>query len=117
MTGWLSFLACGLLVSLAVALWRVWRGPGRADRMMAAQLIGTVGVGTVMVFAFLGDRAALDVALVLALLAAFAAVAFVKAASPDGTGDPEQAPALPPAAPPAEPPNEARNDGRPGGER
>ena len=89
MTGWLTFLACGLLVSLAGALWRVWRGPAQADRMMAAQLVGTGGVGTVMVLAALGDWAALDVALVLALLAAFAAAAFVKASSADGAGDPE----------------------------
>ena len=114
MTGWLGFVATGLLISLAGALWRVWRGPAQADRMMAAQLVGTGGVGVVMVLAMLGDRAALDVALVLALLAAFAAVAFVKAASPDGTGDPEEAAAHLPTgqtdadragqAPPREPP-------------
>ena len=101
MTLWLASLATGLLLTLAGALWRVWRGPGQADRMMAAQLVGTGGVGVVMVLAALGDWAALDVALVLALLAAFAAVAFVKAASEDGTGDPEAEPAeLPPGAEP-----------------
>ena len=92
MTAWLGFVATGLLLTLSGALWRVWRGPGQADRMMAAQLVGTGGVGVVMVLAALADWAALDVALVLALLAAFAAVAFVKAASPDGTGDPEETP-------------------------
>ncbi len=90
MTGWLTFVAGGLLVSLAGALWRVWRGPAQADRMMAAQLVGTGGVGVVMVLAGLGNWAALDVALVLALLAAFAAAAFVKANSTDGAGDPEE---------------------------
>ncbi len=90
MIGWLTFVAVGLLLSLAGALWRVWRGPAQADRMMAAQLVGTGGVGVVMVLAALGDWAALDVALVLALLAAFAAVAFVKANSADGAGDPEE---------------------------
>ena len=91
MTVWLGFLAVALLLTLGAALWRVWRGPGQADRMMAAQLVGTGGVGVVMVLAALGDWAALDVALVLALLAAFAAVAFVKAQSADGAGDPEEA--------------------------
>ena len=100
MTLWLGFLATALLCTLAGALWRVWRGPGQADRMMAAQLVGTGGVGVVMVLAALSDWAALDVALVLALLAAFAAVAFVKAASPDGTGDPEEVPAELPPDPP-----------------
>lgn len=90
MSGWLAFLAVALLASLAVALWRVWRGPTDADRMMAAQLVGTAGVGLLLIFWALGERAALDVALVLALLAALAAVGFVKAASPDGAGDPEE---------------------------
>ena len=89
---WLWLVSLGLLVSLAAALWRVWRGPGRADRMMAAQLVGTAGVGLMMLQAALGTEAALDVALVLALLAAFAAVGFVKATSRDGAGDPEEEP-------------------------
>lgn len=89
MTGWLTLVAALLLLSLAGALWRVWRGPGAADRMMAAQLVGTGGVAVVLLLAATGGWAAIDVALVLALLAAFAAVAFVKAASRDGRGDPE----------------------------
>jgi len=88
--GWLAFLAVLLLGSLAAALWRVWRGPTDADRMMAAQLVGTAGVGLLLILWALGEGAALDVALVLALLAALAAVGFVKAASPDGAGDPEE---------------------------
>ena len=90
MSLWLTGIATGLLLTLAGALWRVWCGPGQADRMMAAQLVGTGGVGVVMVLAALSDWAALDVALVLALLAAFAAVAFVKAHSADRAGDPEE---------------------------
>ena len=90
MTLWLTLIALGVLGSLAGALWRVWHGPGPADRMMAAQLIGTGGVGLLVVLAPLQDWAALDVALALALLAALAAVGFVKARSPDGAGDPEE---------------------------
>jgi multicomponent Na+:H+ antiporter subunit F len=90
MTVWLSFVAAGVLASLAGALWRVWRGPRLADRMMGAQLVGTGGVAVLMLLAPLGDWAALDVAMVLALLAALAAVGFVKASSPDGAGDPEE---------------------------
>ncbi len=95
MTLWLTFVALGVLASLAGALWRVWRGPREADRMMAAQLVGTGGVGLLVVLAPLQDWAALDVALVLALLAALAAVGFVKARSDDGAGDPEEAPPTP----------------------
>jgi multicomponent Na+:H+ antiporter subunit F len=92
MTAWLTLIALGVLASLAGALWRVWQGPGSADRMMAVQLVGTGGVGLLVVLAPLQDWAALDVALVLALLAALAAVGFAKARSPDGAGDPEETP-------------------------
>ncbi len=89
MTGWFLAAATLLLLTLAGALWRVWTGPGRADRMMAAQLVGTGGVAVVLLLAAATDWAMIDVALVLALLAAFAAVAFVKAETPEGRGDPE----------------------------
>jgi len=79
-----------LLLAVAGSLVRVFRGPTRADRMMAAQLVGTVGAATVLLLAVAAAAwAAIDVALVFALLAAFAAVAFVKTASPDGADDPE----------------------------
>ncbi len=90
MTFWLSLIATGLLASLAGALWRVWRGPRAADRMMGAQLVGTAGVAVLMLLAPVEGWAALDVALLLALLAALAAVGFAKATSPDGAGDPEE---------------------------
>lgn len=81
-----------ILLSLGFALWLVWRGPKRADRMMAAQLAGSAGVAVVLLLAPLSTWAALDVALVLALLAALAAVGFVKSASAEGCGDPETEP-------------------------
>ena len=80
MSGWLTGLAVLVLVSIGAALWRVGRGPASADRMMAAQLVGTGGIAVLVLLAAAGkDWAILDVALVLALLAALAAVAFVKA--------------------------------------
>ena len=90
MTLWLSVVTFGVLCSLGLALLRVWLGPGRADRMMAAQLAGTGGVATLLLIAALQDRAALDVALILALSGALAALGFVKATSTDGGGDPEE---------------------------
>ncbi|MDZ7714172.1 MAG: monovalent cation/H+ antiporter complex subunit F [Rhodovibrio sp.] len=90
MTFWLSLIATGLLASLAGALWRVWRGPRAADRMMGAQLVGTAGVAVLMLLAPAEGWATLDVALLLALLAALAAIGFAKATSPDGAGDPEE---------------------------
>jgi len=90
-TVWLHIVAIVLLASLGGALWRVWRGPLQTDRMMAAQLVGTGGVAVLIVLAALQDWTLLVVAFALALLAALAAVGFVKADSPDGAGDPEEA--------------------------
>ena len=76
-----------VLAMVALGLVRVLRGPGDADRMMAAQLLGTGGIAVLLlVGAAAGADAVIDVALTLALLAAFASIAFVKAvpgAAPD----------------------------------
>jgi multicomponent Na+:H+ antiporter subunit F len=67
----------GLMLSLLLGLVRVLRGPEAGDRMLAAQLIGTTGVGLLMLLGLLLNVPALtDVALILALLAAVAAAAF-----------------------------------------
>ncbi|MBL1378885.1 monovalent cation/H+ antiporter complex subunit F [Zobellella iuensis] len=74
----LSLVAGLLLLSLLLGLWRVWRGPAAADRMLAAQLFGTTGIGLLLVLAESMQEPALrDVALVLAVLAILATVAFV----------------------------------------
>ncbi len=74
-------LALFLLLTLVAGLWRVLRGPTAADRMLAAQLFGTTAVACVLLLAQVYDRPSLrDVALVFALLAAVAAVAFVRRA-------------------------------------
>jgi multicomponent Na+:H+ antiporter subunit F len=72
--------AAFILGMVALGLVRVLRGPADADRMMATQLLGTGGIAAVLLLgAATDERAAVDVALTLALLAAFAAFAFVKA--------------------------------------
>lgn len=74
----LSLVAGLLLLSLLLGLWRVWRGPAAADRMLAAQLFGTTGIALLLVLAESMQEPALrDVALVLAVLAILATVAFV----------------------------------------
>jgi len=74
----LELVAVLLLVTLVLGLIRIWRGPTVADRMLAAQLFGTTGVGLLLVLAELQRMPALrDVALVLALLAVMAVLAFV----------------------------------------
>ncbi len=74
-------MALFLLLTLAAGMWRILCGPTPADRMLAAQLFGTTAVATLLLLAQAFDRPHLhDVALVFALLAAVAAVAFVKRA-------------------------------------
>ena len=78
MTDFLLASSGFVLAMVAVGFIRVLRGPANADRMMAAQLLGTGGIATLLLMAAAVNVAALvDVALVLALLAAFASVAFV----------------------------------------
>lgn len=68
-----------IVLMVAIGLVRVARGPGRAERMMAAQLLGTGAIGALLLFAAAtGEAAVVDVALTLALLGAFASIAFVK---------------------------------------
>ena len=72
-----------VLAMVALGLVRVLRGPGDADRMMAAQLLGSGGIAALLLGgAAVGDPSVVDVSLTLALLAAFAAIAFVKFAQP-----------------------------------
>lgn len=68
-----------LLLTLLGGLVRVVRGPTEPDRMLAAQLTGTTGVGVLLLLSEAVDRPSLvDVALVFALLAAVTTVAFVR---------------------------------------
>jgi len=75
--------AGAILFTVAVGLVRILGGPGDADRMMAAQLIGTGGIASLLLIAAAtGARGVDDVALGLAILAAFASAAFVKSGAP-----------------------------------
>lgn len=86
----LLLAAAGLiLLTVAVGLARILRGPENVDRTMAAQLLGTGGIAILLlVAAATGVRGAEDVALGLALLAAFASVAFVTSLAPPSGDDP-----------------------------
>jgi len=83
MTEFLTAALGFILAILAVGLVRILRGPGDADRMMAAQLIGTSGIAALLLLGTVsGVPAAVDVAMTLALLAAFTSIAFVKKGAP-----------------------------------
>jgi multicomponent Na+:H+ antiporter subunit F len=82
-----------VLAMVALALFRILRGPTDADRMMAAQLLGTGAIAAVLLLGVAaGDTASVDVALTLALLAAFAAFAFVTAHADRGDAPDQDAP-------------------------
>ena len=93
MAEFMQWMAAFLVLMVALGLVRVARGPGRAERMMAAQLLGSGAIGVLLLFAVAhGETAAIDVALTLALLAGFASIAFVKfALRQDRANDDEEA--------------------------
>lgn len=78
MAEFLLAAASFVLIMVALGLVRILRGPTVADRIMAAQLLGTGGIAALLLIArATGVPSAIDVALSLALLAAFASAAFV----------------------------------------
>jgi multicomponent Na+:H+ antiporter subunit F len=81
MTEFLLLSAGFLLVNLVVAMISLGRGPTAADHLLVALLFGTAGVAILLLLAYAANDAALvDVALVLALLAAVTGTAFVQRA-------------------------------------
>jgi multicomponent Na+:H+ antiporter subunit F len=87
--------AAAVLITVALGMVRILRGPGDADRVMAAQLLGTGGVAALLLSGIARGRpASLDLALTLAVLAAFASIAFVKGAAiaQDESADRDDAP-------------------------
>ncbi|QQO57174.1 MAG: hypothetical protein N838_31340 [Thiohalocapsa sp. PB-PSB1] len=77
-----------LLANLVVALIAAARGPTPADRMLMALLFGTTGTAVLALLATAGNTTSLvDVALVLALLAAIGGIAFATRAWRAGRDD------------------------------
>lgn len=91
MADFLLAAAAFVLAMVALGLIRILRGPGDADRMMAAQLLGTGGIAVLLLLGTAtAEAATIDVALTLALLAAFASFAFVRAQSAPAQRDSTQ---------------------------
>jgi multicomponent Na+:H+ antiporter subunit F len=82
MASFLSGAAGFVLMTVALGLVVILRRPAEVDHMMAAQLLGTGGVAVLLLLAAATKTPpVVDVALLLALFAAFAAVAFIRSAS------------------------------------
>ncbi len=72
-------MAMFLVLNILAGLWRVAKGPDQADRMVAAQLFGTTGVATLLLLAQALDSPYIkNAALLFALLAVMAVLAFVR---------------------------------------
>lgn len=81
MSLFLMSVALFLLANLLLALFVATRGPTAADPMLTALLFGSTGIGILALLAGAADMPALvDVALVLALLAAVSGLAFARRA-------------------------------------
>jgi multicomponent Na+:H+ antiporter subunit F len=92
MTEFLMATAAYVLVMVALGLGRILYGPGKADRLMGALLLGSGGIAALLLFGTATQTpGVLDLALVLALLAAFASITFVVSGSPAKAGGPEAA--------------------------
>lgn len=88
MTEFLLGAAAFVLGTVALGLVRILRGPSDADRLLAAQLLGTGGVAALLLLGVATREAAVgDLAVVLTLLAAFAAVGFVTGRPGAATSD------------------------------
>ena len=87
----LALIAVLLLLALVGGLWRVVVGPTAADRLVAAQLLGTLGIGILLLSAQLtGEPAGRDAALLMAVLSLVATMTFVRRLAPKapaGGGD------------------------------
>jgi multicomponent Na+:H+ antiporter subunit F len=85
----LLFAASLIVLMVAIGLARVLRGSNDVERLMAVQLLGTGGIAALLLIADATTVPGVeDVALGLALLAAFATIAFINLLDAD-QGDAE----------------------------
>ena len=86
MNAFLLPVAAVILGTAIVALVRVVRGPSLTDRTAALQLLGTGGIAVLALIGIAMDlRAAIDLALVLAVLAPLAMIAIFRGAAKSTT--------------------------------
>jgi multicomponent Na+:H+ antiporter subunit F len=79
MDSFLFLIASFILAMVAGGLIIILRRPAEVDRIMAVQLLGTGGVAILLILAITTKVSPIvDVALMLALFAAFTTVAFVR---------------------------------------
>lgn len=92
MEGLYFALAVFLILNIIAGLFRVLRGPTRADRMLAFQLFGTTGVAALLLLSEASREPMLrDIALVFALLSVITSAGFARTVKgrngPEGAAD------------------------------
>lgn len=75
----INIVMVALIVALALAFIRLVRGPSLPDRVVTLDLIGTIVVGIIAVYAMMTDQPVfIDAAIVLALIVFLGTVAFAR---------------------------------------
>ncbi len=70
-----------VVLCLVAGVVRIWLGPGKVNRLLAAQLFGSMSVTiTILLASVLNLESLIDLAIVLSLLASIAVIAFIKLA-------------------------------------
>lgn len=86
-------IALLLLLTLLLAFVRVCRGPSAEDRLLGIQSFGTVGTAVMILLSQTMDlQGLLDVALILAMLAAVTVITFTRILPGAAEVDPEERP-------------------------
>jgi len=79
MDGFFIIVIVFLLINIAMGLFRVWRGPTVADRLLTTQLFGTTGMAILLVLAgYLKDLTLLNVAITFNILAILLVIGLVQ---------------------------------------
>ncbi|KFD39129.1 cation:proton antiporter [Schleiferia thermophila] len=66
-----------LVISMLLVFYRFLKGPSMPDRIVAVDLLITIGIGIIAIYSIVSNRAPfLDIAMVLALIAFLSTVAF-----------------------------------------
>ncbi|MFN4080685.1 MAG: cation:proton antiporter [Saprospiraceae bacterium] len=66
-----------LAASIVLVFWRFLKGPGISDRVVALDLLITIGIGVIAIYSIVSNQPTfLDIAMILALIAFLGTVAF-----------------------------------------
>jgi multicomponent Na+:H+ antiporter subunit F len=78
MSGWIGYGALTvLMITVAITFWKMRQGPSLPDRVVALDLLTTVGIAITAVYAMMmNEPLIMDVATVLALISFLGTIAF-----------------------------------------